>query len=154
MTDDDLSRLDRRHATVLQIETAIGIAPLIVGAIVAELVLGWPTGIVIGPIAVVALALILSLPMRRYRRKGYATTGDRLRYVQGWIRHSDTVVPFGRVQHIDVKQGLIERWFGLATLVVHTAGMHNASVAVPGLSRQTAVDIREAISARIRRETM
>lgn len=152
--DGELTPLDPRHVHVLRIEAIMGWLPLIAGAIATELVLDWPTGVLIGPVALVAAILILRLPVRRYRRKGYATTHDRLRYAQGWLRHSDTVVPFGRVQHIDVKQGLVERWFGLATLIVHTAGTHNASVAVPGLARDRAVEVREVIAARIRRDTM
>ncbi|WP_144098136.1 PH domain-containing protein [Croceicoccus sediminis] len=152
--NEDLTLLDPRHITVLRIEALLGMVPILIGAVVVELVVGLPTGLIIVPALLVTALFTFPLPRRRYRRKGYSTTMDRLRYVKGWFRRSDTVVPFGRVQHIDVKEGLVERWFGLATLVVHTAGTHNASVSVPGLSRETAIDVREAIAARIRRDTM
>ena len=64
------------------------------------------------------------------------------------------MVPFGRVQHIDVHQGPIERAYGLATLVLHTAGTHNASVALPGLGHDDALAMREDIRAHVKRETM
>ncbi|MBS7670559.1 PH domain-containing protein [Croceicoccus gelatinilyticus] len=153
-TPEDLTALDPRHVTVLRIEALLGMVPILIGAVIAELAADLPTGVVILPALLLTAVVTLPLPKRRYRRKGYSTTMDRLRFVKGWFRKSDTVVPFGRVQHIDVKQGLVERWFGLATLVVHTAGTHNASVSVPGLSRETAVEVREAIAARIRRDTM
>lgn len=152
--DEDLTLLDPRHITVLRIEALLGMVPILIGAVVVELVAGLPTGLIIVPALLVTALFTFPLPRRRYRRKGYSTAMDRLRYVTGWFRRSDTVVPFGRVQHIDVKEGLVERWFGLATLVVHTAGTHNASVSVPGLSRETAINVREAIAARIRRDTM
>ena len=44
--------------------------------------------------------------------------------------------------------------FGLATLVVHTAGTHNASVALPGLAQADAASMRESIRAHIKRETL
>ena len=93
-------------------------------------------------------------PLRRYHARGYQMGGDRLRVVRGLIFRSDTVVPFGRVQHIDVHQGPVERGYGLATLVLHTAGNHNASVALPGLGRDDALAMREEIRAHVKRETM
>ena len=81
-------------------------------------------------------------------------SADRLRVVRGILFHSDTVVPFGRVQHIDVDQGPIERALGIATRTLHTAGNHNASVTLPGLREDLARDIREDIRARIKRDTV
>ena len=52
-------------------------------------------------------------------------------------------VPRSRVQHTDVSQGPIQRHLGLATLVVHTAGVVNASVTLGGLDRDIAVGIRD-----------
>jgi membrane protein YdbS with pleckstrin-like domain len=106
------------------------------------------------PILLVALWLIVRVPLRRYHARGYQLGGDRLRVVRGMMFHSDTVVPFGRVQHIDVHQGPIERAYGLATLVLHTAGNHNASVALPGLAHADALAMREEIRAHVKRETM
>ena len=70
---------------------------------------------------------------------------DRLRVVRGYMYCRDTVVPLGRIQHIDVHQGPIMRRYGLATLTVHTAGNHNASVSLPGLRHEDAVEMRETI---------
>ena len=79
---------------------------------------------------------------------------DRLRVVRGIMFRSDTVVPFGRVQHIDVDQGPLERAYDLATLTLHTAGNHNASVSLPGLAAADAATMRETIRAHIKRETL
>ena len=79
---------------------------------------------------------------------------DRLRVVRGLVFRSDTVVPFGRVQHIDVSQGPVERAYGLGTLVLHTAGNHNASVSLSGLAHADAMAMREEIRAHVKRETL
>ena len=79
---------------------------------------------------------------------------DRLRVVRGLVFNSDTIVPFGRVQHIDVDQGPLERAFGLGTLILHTAGNHNASISLPGLAHADALAMREEIRAHVKRETM
>jgi len=73
-----------------------------------------------------------------------------LRTVRGWLFHTDTVVPFVRVQHIDVTRGPIDKMFGTASLVVHTAGTHNSVVVLPGLAPERAAEIRDAIRAEIR----
>ena len=126
---------------------------LFIAATIAELAIdGW-TGVVWVPAALVIAYLVIYLPMRRYATRGYSLAEERLRVVRGVLFHSDTVVPFGRVQHIDVHQGPLERGFGLATLTVHTAGSHNASVSLPGLAHEDALAMREDIRAAIRRDT-
>lgn len=101
-------------------------------------------------VAIVALVATLLAPQRIYRRLGYALDDRLLRVVRGWLVHTDTVVPFVRVQHIDVAQGPIDKLFGLASLVVHTAGTHNSVVVLPGLTPETAAAIRDRIRAAMR----
>ena len=57
-------------------------------------------------------------------------------------------MPRSRIQHTDVTQGPYERRFGLATLVVYTAGTENASITIEGLSHETALAVRDALLAR------
>ena len=101
----------------------------------------------------VATYALVRVPLRRYNARGYSLAEERLRVVRGVFFRADTVVPFGRVQHIDVGQGPLERAYGLATLTVHTAGTHNASVSLPGLRHADATAMREDIRAAIRRDT-
>ena len=55
-----------------------------------------------------------------------------------------------RVQHIDVTRGPLDKMFGTASLVVHTAGTHNSIVILPGLAPEKASDIRDEIRRHIR----
>ena len=59
------------------------------------------------------------------------------------------VVPLRRVQHLDVTQGLVEREYGVGTLVVHTAGTRDATVSVPGLPYAEAERLRDAVQAHV-----
>ena len=149
----DLTQLDPRYKTMMRLLAGITAAFLLIGASVAEMAIpGW-TGIVWGPVLLVVLYTVVWLPMRRFAARGYSLAEERLRVVRGVLFRSDTVVPFGRVQHIDVDQGPLERAFHLATLTVHTAGSHNASVSLPGLAHEDAIAMREEIRAAIRRDT-
>ena len=108
------------------------------------------SGVLPAVIGLIGLSGITIAPDRIYRRLGYAIDSRLLRTVRGWLFHTDTVVPFVRVQHIDVTRGPFDKMFGTATLVVHTAGTHNSIVTLPGLSQERAAEIREAIRSEIR----
>ena len=149
-----LTPLHPNYLKVMRIRTALQTLVLIIPGIAGEVATDWVHGAVIVPLVLLALAIILLLPRRRFRRKGYAMGEDRLRIVSGFLFYSDTVVPFGRVQHLDVLQGPLDRAYGLATLVLHTAGTHNSSVALPGLAHADAVAMRETIRNHIKRGTM
>jgi len=158
--DDDgaLTKLHPNYSHALRVQTTLSSIPFLVGALVLEGAFRgeglFPSGIIAGPVLLIALALIIRIPQTRYNARGYQISADRLRVVRGLMFCSDTVVPFGRVQHIDVHQGPLERFFGIATLTLHTAGNHNASVSLPGLGEALAREMREDIRAHIRRETL
>ena len=151
---DALTPLHPNYVKVVRLGWLIFAVPFTVAALVLESADLLPRGAFIVPMLLVAAWLVVRVPLRRYQARGYQLGGDRLRVVRGLLFHSDTVVPFGRVQHIDVHQGPIERAYGLATLVLHTAGTHNASVKLPGLAHGDAMAMREDIRAHVKRETM
>lgn len=152
--DEALTPLHPDHVKVLRIQACLATLPFLVAALVLESADLVPFGAIFVPVAVLAGWFILRAPLRRYGAKGYVMGDDRLRVVRGLLFRSDSVVPFGRVQHIDLDQGPLERIYDLATLTVHTAGTHNASVRLPGLHNADAVAMREAIRAHIRREAV
>ena len=75
----------------------------------------------------------------------YAMREKDISYKSGWFWKSMTTVPFNRVQHCDIRQGLIDRQFGLAKLTIYTAGGHSADVMIPGLLPDTAERIKAYI---------
>ena len=154
MDGDELTPLHPNYVKVVRIGTLLFVLPFVVVALVLEFADQLPRGAFLAPVLLLALYLIVRTPLRRYQARGYQMGVDRLRVVRGLIFRSDTVVPFGRVQHIDVHQGPIERGYGLATLVLHTAGNHNASVSLPGLGHDDAMAMREDIRTHVKRETL
>ncbi len=152
--NDDLTPLDPRHITVTRISSAIFMAIFVIGAGVLEVAQIISRGAFIIPVALLALYYAWVVPARKYARWGYAVGADRLRVVRGYLFYSDTIVPFGRIQHIDVEQGPLQRPYGLATLQVHTAGNHNSTVSLPGLAHADALAMREAIRAHIRQAAL
>lgn len=148
-----LQPLERGYLKVLRVRAAIGWLTLVAIAAIADGVLHWRAdtvfGLVTGPVVVFGALSTLFLVPGRWRRWGYAFTDRELHVAQGWFTQMHTIVPVSRVQHIDVSQGPIERSAGVATLILHTAGTAGSLVRLPGISRQRAEDIRDAIRGRI-----
>lgn len=153
-TDAELTPLHPNHLKVTRIVAALCTVPLVIGSIVLEVADVAPLGVFVVPAVLIAAGIIFRVPLRRYQARGYDVGGDRLRVVRGIWFHSDTVVPFGRVQHIDVDQGPLQRAYDIATITVHTAGTHNASVHLPGLLNEDALAMREQIRAHIKQEAV
>lgn len=140
-----LTPLDPRYRRVLVIRALIWAAVLIPAALIADLALDeFPNIIWIAPV-ILAVVQAGILPQRRYRSRGYAMTSEELRTVQGVWNHWDITVPFGRVQHLDVHQGPLERANGIATLILHTAGTEASSVSLEGLALEDALTMRDTI---------
>ncbi len=153
MDNADLKPLHPDYLKVMRLRAAVFAVLLVVIGVAGEISNDWiPTGALLGPILLLAIVWAWVIPKRRFRRKAFAMGDDRLRIVSGFLFHRDTVVPFGRVQHLDVLAGPLERPWSLATLVLHTAGTHNFSVSLPGLKHDDAVAMREAIRSHIKRE--
>ena len=149
----DLQPVEPSYRNALRARAAFFWGPLFIAALVINATALSDTGfsgVLPAVIGLIGVSAIMVAPDRIYKRLGYAIDGRLLRTVRGWLFHTDTVVPFVRVQHIDVTRGPFDKMFGTATLVVHTAGTHNSIVTLPGLSPDRAAEIREAIRAEIR----
>jgi len=154
---DLLTPLHPNHAKALRLTAMVVAAPLVLGVLIGEMVtlaIGvYAASLVLLPLMGLIVWAALALPWRRYASSGYDMGTDRLRVVKGVFFRRDTIVPFGRVQHIDVHRGPIDRHYGLATLHLHTAGTHNATITLPGLAEEDALAMRETIREKIRRDS-
>ncbi|HNE89791.1 MAG: PH domain-containing protein [Candidatus Nanopelagicales bacterium] len=119
----------------------------LIGAVVAYLVgPAWLAGVIA---AVGLLILVIGWPWigRRVRSWGYSERDDDLVVGSGiWFRRL-VVVPYGRLQLVDVKAGPIDRAFGLTSVQLHTAAA-TSDAAIPGLEPQVAADLRDRLAAR------
>jgi membrane protein YdbS with pleckstrin-like domain len=108
--------------------------------------------LVAGPLGAAAAAVALALGLvaetfvrRRVRAWGYAERDDDLLVQRGVLFSRLSVVPYGRMQFIDVTAGPIERSFGLATVRLHTAAAAS-DARIPGLSREEAARLRDRLA--------
>jgi membrane protein YdbS with pleckstrin-like domain len=151
-----LTPLHPPQKSLIRISMVIRAVILLMLGLAAEVALqiqlGTAPGLTLIPVALLAAMVILLLPDRIYRRWGYDMGDEQLRVLRGFLWRTDTIVPFNRIQHIDVAQGPLQRLFGLSTLIVHTAGTHNSIVTLPGLATADAENMRETIKGHIRQD--
>ena len=82
----------------------------------------------------------------RYRSWGYAERADDLLVRRGVLVRRLSVVPYGRMQFVDVTAGPVDRLFGLATVQLHTAAAAT-DARIPGLTVQEAHRLRDRLAA-------
>lgn len=108
---------------------------------------GWSTNwehLLLGGLGGLTL-LALVVPPLAYARWRYAYVGDLLLLRYGILFVEERAVPVKRMQHVDLVRGPLERLFGLATLVVFTAGNEGSAFRVPGLGAVDAQELRDRI---------
>lgn len=106
----------------------------------------WPARIGLGGVLLLLLALAGALLGRaRWRRTRWRLDERGLQVQRGLVWRSEVLVPRTRVQHLDLERGPIERRYGLATLVVHTAGTRMHALRQAGFIDADAVALRDAL---------
>jgi uncharacterized protein len=120
--------------------------------LLVALALGVPIGLASAwhGLAAAGGALLLGLVVevfvrRRVRAWGYAERADDLLVRRGVLFSRLSVIPYGRMQFIDVSAGPLERSFGLATVRMHTAAAAS-DARIPGLAREEAARLRDRLA--------
>jgi uncharacterized protein len=132
------------RARQLVVGVVAGLAAL-AGGLIAGL-----NGGALDAVAVVAILLVAGsiaglVFWRRYRSWGYAERIDDLLVRRGVLVRRLTVVPYGRMQFVDVTAGPIDRIFGLATVQLHTAAAAT-DARIPGLATVEAERLRDRLA--------
>ncbi len=101
-------------------------------------------------LVVIGLGAVIAYRYRRVARLvrawGYAEGPAELSIRGGLLFRTVTVVPYGRMQVVEVGSGPIERHFGLATVRLVTASAETDAT-IPGLDTADADALRDRITA-------
>jgi len=145
--------LDPKQIVIERVVSLIVIGVLSLGGLIGLLI--WATvdfGIVwllvAGGAAVTAILLAVASWFwagLAFRYTGWRVTDQGLEIRRGVLWRHRISVPLARVQHSDVAQGPLQRMFDVGRLIVHTAGTHNASVELDGLSHAQAIRLRDQL---------
>jgi uncharacterized protein len=97
--------------------------------------------------AAIAIALLRAIVVvRSVRAWGYAERDEDLLVRHGLFLRKLSIVPYARMQFVDVTAGPMERMFGLATVTMHTAAAAS-DARIPGLPSAEAARLRDRLSS-------
>ena len=134
--------LRARRLEVVLVTGPLAVAGGLIAGFAGSLVLGLGVGL-----ALVAAGLLSERFLaRRVAAWGYAERNDDLMVRRGVLIRRQSVIPYGRMQFIDVTAGPVERSLGLATLRMHTAAAAS-DARIPGLDRAAATRLRDQLAA-------
>ena len=98
---------------------------------------------------VVWFVYLLRLIPAQVRNMGWKETDDELVITRGKLWYRLTIVPFGRIQFVDVSAGPIERALGLKRVKIHTASA-SSDARIAGLVAEDADALRERLAVKAR----
>ena len=137
-----LVRLRRLLATVALV---LALALLAVAAIRWSGNGWWLAALAVGAIA--AFGFAWAVVERSVRAWGYAERPDEFVVTRGAMWRRVDLVPYGRLQMVDVSAGPIERAFGLSSVRLHTASP-TTRAHIPGLAPEEAARLRDRLTRR------
>jgi len=144
-------RLDPKAKRLWIINNLIGVVIFVAIAVAITLLLHrwrdlamtWTVGVPVA-VAVVGSGIAWADAVVRYRIWRYEIRADEVDLMHGLITRRRQLVPMARIQHVDTRQGPLERHYGLATVLFYTA---EGGMEIPALSVEHAAEVRNQIAA-------
>ncbi len=141
--------VDRRLATVRLLSLAIGATPVLIGGIVVCLIWPNPWDIVLTALVALFFGWRALLVPRRVRAMKYAIRDRDFFQRQGIMFRHLSMVPYVRIQYVDINVGPLQRAFGLASLTVNTASP-TLTATLTGVTPEEAARLRDILTDRAR----
>jgi len=142
----DWRPVSRSLITVELINRAIWVVAVLAGLTVGWVLnghWGWPTGMAV---VLVFAAWRSVVTVRAVKAWGYAERDNDLLVRHGLVIRRLSIVPYARMQFVDVTAGPLERAFRLATVQLHTAAAAT-DAKIPGLPPEEASRLRDRLTA-------
>lgn len=130
-----------RRSIVVTVVLVVGVSLAIALSSVSSV-----AAVAAGAATIVALVWTWWMIGRNWRSWGYAERNDDLLVVHGAMFRTLVVVPYGRMQLVDVVAGPIERSFGLVNIKLHTAAA-STDARIRGLRPDDAGMLRDRLAA-------
>jgi len=136
----------RRLRQMRRWETASGTLVCLAAGTVAAVASGRTALAAVVPVPVLVAGGVLWFYMaRRFGAWGYLERDEDLLVRRGVMFRRMSVVPYGRMQTVEVTAGPIERYFHLATVRLHTASAAT-DARIPGLEGAAATALRDRLA--------
>ncbi len=97
------------------------------------------------------LLLILLGSIIGFYNRGFAFREHDVLYKSGVLSTNIIIIPYNRVQHVALHEGMFPRMFGLSEVRVYTAGGGNSDIAIPGIRKDEAQGIKQLLMGKIQK---
>lgn len=96
--------------------------------------------------------LLVFFSLLSYKKKAFAFRNHDVIYRSGIIATTTMVIPYNRIQHVALHEGLLSRYFGLAKVEIFTAGGNASDLEIPGIAKAQAEDIKQLLMGKIQKQ--
>ncbi|WP_103528199.1 MULTISPECIES: PH domain-containing protein [Streptomyces] len=142
---EEWQRVKPALLTVWRLVLLMWTMPMLLVAVVLPLVLGAPVWALLGAGPLLLTLWVWWVVGRHHRSWRYLERADDLLISKGVLWRQMTVVPYGRMQLVEVTSGPLDRKFGLARLQLHTAAAASDAT-IPGLAPDEAERLRDRLT--------
>jgi membrane protein YdbS with pleckstrin-like domain len=101
---------------------------------------------------VVLLLFVLFFSRISFKKKGFAFRTHDVLFRHGIIATNTLVIPYNRVQHVALHEGMISRFFGLTKIQIFTAGGSSSDIEIPGIAKEQAESIKQLLMGKIQKQ--
>lgn len=150
------SSLHPKYIRVIGINLALiiallAIAPAIVSYIKPD-IFSNTIWLLLGITIVLISGLLVFFSVISFAKKGFAFRNHDVIYKHGILATNTIVIPYNRVQHVALHEGVVSRYFGLATVEIFTAGGESSDIEIPGIEKEQAENIKQLLMGKIQKQ--
>lgn len=150
---ESFNALDKKYLRILLVRTTL-FALILIGSFAAFLFFSeeeLPRIVLIVIISAIVLLIAWSttVTVLGFPRKGYLLRENDISFKKGLIAFKQTSVPFNRIQHVEVNQGILAKLMKLSSVKIYTAGGTSSDLSIPGLPVETAQKLKAFLSEKI-----
>lgn len=93
--------------------------------------------------------LVIAFSRIGFIKKGFAFREHDLLFTHGIIATTTIIIPYNRIQHVALEEGIVARFFGLSKIEIFTAGGNNSDIQIPGIKKEEAENIKQLLMGKI-----
>lgn len=145
--EGDWQSVSPKLATARRISLLLAYIPVVAVVVILSRLdqVPWQVAPLLGVFAVIAGVWAWWIIGRRVSSFGYLERSEDLLVRSGILFQRLVIVPYGRMQLVDVTAGPIDRSLGITSVQLHTAAATTKAV-IPGLTPEIAAQVRDRLA--------
>lgn len=150
----DFSVLNYNYWKVILIERFLFLLLVFVGAVFLlyfnQLLFSFLTEFILG--FLILSLFVFGFSRLSFKKKAFAFRMHDVLFRHGILATHTLVIPYNRVQHVALHEGILSRYFGLATVEIFTAGGISSDIKIPGIAKEQAENIKQLLMGKIQKQ--